>query len=165
VNWEAHRRAFHCLTTHQCLHTSKLIHGLAHTKRKNLLFYNTSGLYPLCLQSEEKFHHVLTCTNHEASCHCHDLLSQLEAKLLEIGSPSSIVTSIIHGIHCWHGDHTVSHPWALVAGSLWPADMLLMSAFYEQFHTITWYQFYLVRISKQWGATAHNYNLNVDQSY
>jgi hypothetical protein len=160
VNWDAHGRAFCHLTTHQRLHASKLIHGLAHTNRKSFLFYNTSSLCPLCLQSEETFHHILTCTHHEASCHRDNRLSQLEA-----GSPSPIVKSISHGFHYWHGDHTVSHPRALVAGSLHPADILLTSAFYEQFHTITWYQFCLGCISRQWGTAANTYGPNLDQSY
>lgn len=46
--------------------------------------------------------------------------------------------------------HSRSH----IAGSFHGAGMLLTSAFYDQVHHITWYQFYLDKISTAWDGAA-----------
>jgi hypothetical protein len=40
--------------------------------------------------------------------------------------------------------------WALTFGSLCSANILLMAAFHDQFHTIGWFQFSVGRVSTRW---------------
>ncbi len=74
--------------------------------------------------------------------------------------PPKVIDALIHGKNMWlnqQGDpECIVH--AQTAGSLKGTDMLLMMAFYEQFHTIGWYNLFHGRISMLWGKTVSQIN-------
>ncbi len=51
------------------------------------------------------------------------------------------------------------------AGSIHSPDILLTSAFYEQFHQLTWFQLCLGRLSKNWSAAIIAYQPTIDAPY
>ncbi len=55
-----------------------------------------------------------------------------------------------------------SHPRSLIAGSIHSSDIVLTSAFHEQYHKLSWFQFCMGRISKKWAAAASDYLPSID---
>jgi hypothetical protein len=154
VGWEAHGRAFCQLTTFSCIRTSKLIHSLAHTTHCNNLFYRLTSHCPICSQDNETFQHVLLCMHLDIRQHRTDALGILAEQLSKIHTPPQIQESILHSFRCWSKEVSSSRPCSLMAGSLCPLDIILTSAFHEQYHQLSWFQFCLGRISKKWATAA-----------
>ena len=76
--------------------------------------------------------------------HRNQALQELQKDLNHINTPSEVVEALSHGIIMWlrqqnDPDCVVQ---VLTAGSLKSTDMLLTMAFYEQFHTIGWYDMF-----------------------
>jgi len=65
--------------------------------------------------------------------------------------------AILHGFSEWLTIPPSGQPQAHTISSLHPADILLTSAFHEQFYSITWYQFCLGRLSKKWALALSEY--------
>jgi hypothetical protein len=75
-----------------------------------------------------------------------------------MNTPPAMTRAILHGFSEWLTITPSGRPWAHTVGSLHPADILLTSAFHEQFHSITtWYQFCLGRIIKKWALALSEY--------
>jgi hypothetical protein len=171
VNWDAHERAFKCLRRQQKISVAKLVHNLVNTNHQNHLYYKTSPLCPICGVAEETLEHVLNC-DYPATRTCrNECLLQLEKELQQINTPNIVVCTILHGFSDWllgHRQSSRSH--ALTVGSLHGSDMLLTTAYTEQFHSIGWFQFCLGRISKKWSQAVHMYvkqgtGKDIDQAY
>jgi hypothetical protein len=162
VDWTTNGRAFCRLTTFCRIGTSNLIHGLAHTSHRNNLFYGMTNNCPICSQEVETFQHVLLCMHPDMRQHRTDALRILSEQLSTIHTPQQIKESILHGFHCWSNEVSSSHPCSLVAGSTRSPDIVLTSAFHEQYHTLSWFQFCLGRISKKWAAPARGYMPSID---
>jgi hypothetical protein len=161
INWEAHGSAFRCLTRDKQISTAKLIHQLNNTNRQNHLYYNTSATCPCCQEHEETCEHVLTCLADDVHSHREEATQELATSLTKLATPSPVVEAILHGTRAWinYDPHHPRHIRAPVAGSLRAADVLLTSAFHEQFHTIGWFHLFLGRISTKWDDAVRAYSL------
>jgi hypothetical protein len=126
-----------------------LIHQLANTNKQNALYYHTSPLCPLCSLDEETIHHVLTCPAQTATSTREEQIQQLCNNLLAIHTPEKVIQAVLHGFTQWIHP-TRNPPQAPTAGSLLGPDILLTTAYYEQFHNLGWYQCCLGRISTKW---------------
>jgi hypothetical protein len=151
ADWDAHERSYKCLTRHQKITTSKLLHQLVNTNRQNRLYYGESDKCPCCNQMEETFQHVLQCSKQSATRHRQIAFSQLIDSLKASGTPGPLLDALTHGMNKWNLSTDPIHLRALTAGSLHAGDTLLKTAFKEQFSTIGWYQMLLGRISVKWG--------------
>jgi len=149
VDWMAHKSAFTRLTRFQQITTAKLIHNLANVNKQNQLYYKTNPYCPICLQVDEDFVHVLTCTDPRATKNRQELLFQLEKDLTNIHTPKVVLQTILQVFHYWLKPITTRSR-APTVGSLAGPDILLTSAYHEQFHTLSWYQCCLGRISCKW---------------
>jgi hypothetical protein len=170
VNWDAHERAFKCLTRQQKISVAKLVHNLVNTNRQNHLYYKTSPLCPICGLAEETLEHVLTCNHPTTRTCCDECLLQLEKDLQQINTPNIVICTILHGFSDWLLGQQSSRSQALTVGSLRGSDMLLTTAYTEQFHSIGWFQLCLGRISKKWSKAVHMYvkqdtGKDIDQAY
>lgn len=159
IHWNAHGTAFKQLTTAQQISTAKLIHQLANTNRQNHLYYKTSPTCPCCQEAEETFEHVLLYPAEAVANHREIALQELTTSLEKLATPPPVVEAIIHGTLSWlnHSHDGTRAVRAQVAGSLRAADVLLTSAFQEQYHTVGWFQLFLGRISLKWEKAAHAY--------
>jgi len=155
VSWKAHQRAFSRMTKFQQIASAKLVHNLANTNRQNFLLYKSTPLCPLCNDYEETFQHVLQCREASASTHRAAQLHTLEIHLINIQTPREIVRAILHGFREWQYSRQRSR--ALTFGSVYGPDVLLTSAYHEQFHDIGWLNFSLGRISQIWEKAAGAY--------
>jgi hypothetical protein len=155
VNWKAHQQAISRMTKFQQIALAKLVHNLANTNRQNFLLYKSTPLCPLCNDYEETFQHVLQCREASASTHRAAQLHTLEIHLINIQTPREIVRAILHGFREWQYSRQRSR--ALTFGSVYGPDVLLTSAYHEQFHDIGWLNFSLGRISQIWEKAAGAY--------
>ncbi len=149
VDWMAHKSAFTRLTRFQQITTSKLIHNLANVNKQNQLYYKTDPRCPICLQVDEDFVNVLTCTDPRSTQNRQELLLQLEKDVTNIHTPKVVLQTILQVFHHWLNPITTQSRVPTV-GSLAGPDILLTSAYHEQFHTLSWYQCCLGRISCKW---------------
>jgi hypothetical protein len=117
---------------------------------------------PICSQEVETFQHVLLCKHPDMRQHRTDALHILSDQLSKIHTPPPITESMLHGFRCWSKELTSSHPRSLVAGSIRSSDIVLTSAFHEQYHKLSWFQFCMGRISKKWAAAASDYLPSID---
>jgi hypothetical protein len=139
VDWTAHERAFKCLTCNKQISTSKLIHHLANTNRQNHLFYGTSNKCPGCQSFEETFEHVLKCPFPSTTEWRDRCLKELETNLTKISTPSPVLNTILHGFSDWlHLDTGHGRSRAPTAGSLGGPEMLLATAYAEEYQEIGW---------------------------
>ncbi len=136
----------------------KLVHGLANTNCQNHLYYNTSPLCPICNEVEETFEHVLTCKHPSTTSFRDTCLAQLDRDLNHINTPSKVVSALLHGFLEWsHSDRPSSQSRAPTAGSLRGPDIILTSAYTEQFQSLGWYQLCLGRVSRKWSQAVNQY--------
>jgi hypothetical protein len=141
LQWDAHERAFKCLTFSQNCITAKLVHGLANTNRQHHVFYNTSPTCPCCQEVDESFEHVLFCGSSDSCSHRNLALQELTTGLKKINTPEQVPEAIGVGMTAWitsFSDPSV-RVHAPTAGSLWGGVMLLTTAFMEQHHSIGCY--------------------------
>jgi hypothetical protein len=152
ADWDSHERAFKHLTRFQRISISKLIHNLSNTNRQNRLLYGTLDLCPGCAAEEETFEHVLRCSSPDTAKVCAAAVEGLQKSLIAIGTPTPIHEVIRKGFQAWldPGFSPSRRSRPATFGSLCPEDILITQAYYNQFHTIGWYQFCLGRISKSW---------------
>jgi hypothetical protein len=91
---------------------------------------------------DETLPHLLSCASPGSSQHQTTALSELQKDLKALNTPQEVVDAIAHGMIVWtnpqQGEQVQVH--ALTAGSLRGPDVLLMTAFSEQFHSIGWFQ-------------------------
>jgi hypothetical protein len=160
VNWDAHETAFRRLTRSRQITTAKLIHNLANTNRQNFLYYQTSPNCPGCGVVEETFEHVLQCTSPQTAEFRQTQLLDLQIKLRRITTPIPVIDAIMHGFQEWLSPppHRSRAP---TYGSLLKADILVTSAYYEQFHHLGWFSLCLGRISKTWSKAVAEYQANM----
>jgi hypothetical protein len=143
VDFTAHKQAF---TSHNRIHrisVSKLIHGLYQTKLKDHQFYGTSPTYPCCHSVNESLNHMFSCPSKEMTENRQTAIQTLEEGLDKIGTPHSIIHSIIHGISTWTTSQS-SHNQQIRAStrrSIKTPDVLLTQAFTEQTIDVGWDQF------------------------
>jgi hypothetical protein len=153
VDWMAHKSAFNQLTRFQQITTAKLIHKLANVNTQNQLYYKTDPHCPMCFQDDEDFVHVLTCSDPRATQNRQELLLQLKTDLTNIQTPKIVTQTILQGFHLLITPPSTRSR-APTVGSLAGPDILLTAAYQEQFHTLSWYQCCLGRITsngnKQW---------------
>ena len=166
IHWDAHELAFKRLSRSRQISTAKLIHGLVNTNVQNQRYYNKSPLCPCCLTENETFDHVLSCSS-EATVSARTIaLKELRKNLQQINTPIEVIDALIHGTNIWlnrQGGECAVRP--LTAGSLKGTDMLLTTAFNEQFHSIGWGNLFHGRISKLWGKTVSQINKSPFSSY
>ncbi len=84
------------------------------------------------------FEHVLCCPLPETVLFCDSQLEHLETQLRHIQTPLPVVKAIMKGFQDWitpplHRSRSPTY------GSLFGPDILLMSAYYEQFHQLGWF--------------------------
>jgi hypothetical protein len=145
-----HALAFPCLPTLHHIQTSKLIHGLKHTSYRKHLFYGTSNKCPIHnLEDleEDSASHVLQCQHLLAAIHHDVALAVPICQWTTISTQAPVLDSILHGFSVWCTHHYTGWGRALVVGSLNPSDILLTSAFYEQYHHFQWCHLYMGQIS------------------
>jgi hypothetical protein len=63
-------------------------------------------------------------------------LAQLISGLRRINTPEYVITTNLHGLHCWTSNQATEKVLPPSAGSVLSWDVLLVSAFHEQFHGI-----------------------------
>jgi hypothetical protein len=156
VHWSAHGTAFKRLTRAQQITMAKLIHNLANTNRQNFLYYTTSPLCPGCVMVEETFEHVLRCSLPQTVAYCNLQLNKLVLHLHKIQTPLPVIHALQKGFHDWL-NQTTHCSRAHTYGSLFGPDILLTSAYYEQYHQLGWFQLCLGRISKTWSKAVSSY--------
>jgi hypothetical protein len=147
----------------KCL-TAKLIHGLANVNKQNQLYYNASPVCPCCQEAEESFEHVLTCHSDLSSIQREQSLQALIKGLQLINTPEKVIEAMVAGTEAWIASsvNTIGRVHAPTAGSLNSGDILLTTAFTEQYHSIGWYHFTLGRISSKWDAAVRCYRGQLD---
>ncbi len=156
VEWDAHRRAFTILSRSQQTSIAKLIHHLANTNNQNHLYYAASPLCPGCTQVQESFEHVLLCQNSPTVNCRQESLTELQTTLKNIQTPTKVFQAILQGFRDSEiPPHHRSR--APTFGSLYGPDVLIMEAYYEQFHVLGWYQLSLGRISLKWAVAVEAY--------
>jgi len=97
INWSTHGTAFKRLTRQQTIYTSKLLHQLTHTNRRDNLLYGHDRTCTLCLSEEETFSHVLWCTADQALFNRSLSAQQLYDMLIKLHTPPKIVDAIKYG--------------------------------------------------------------------
>jgi hypothetical protein len=82
----------------------------------------------------------------------------MDKELKQINTPSQVVHTILHGILEWlHSDRPSSQSHAPTSGSLQGPDIILTSAYTEQFQSLGWYQLCLDRASRKWSQAINQY--------
>jgi hypothetical protein len=97
------------------------------------MYYNSSLLCPICQEAEENLQHVFSCQHGTATQHRHTSLAQLLNTLQAAQTPQPIVDAIQYSFHQWWDSPTSVEVRPLTAGSLRGPDVVLTSAFLEQF--------------------------------
>jgi hypothetical protein len=159
VHWVAHGKAFQQLTRHQQIFTTKFIHNLANTNKQNYLYYKTSSLCPGCQTSEETFEHVLLCPLPQTVQYRKQLLEDLRIQLRKLHTPLPVIEAILKGFKDWE-EQPSGRSRAPTYGSLLGPDILLTSAYYEQFYRLGWFQLCLGHISHKWSQAVVAYHLH-----
>jgi hypothetical protein len=145
VHWDSHELAFTRLSHPNQVMVTKLQHNLVNTNSQNAKYYGKSPSCPCCLSNEETLAHVFSCTSKGSKEYRLKAISTLQADLASIKTPPNITAAITHGITMWvhHQTETDLQVHAPTVGSLWGPDVLLTTAFTEQFQSIGWYHFLL----------------------
>jgi hypothetical protein len=149
VHWDAHEKAFCKLPRFQWLTITKLIHKLVNTNRQNSLLYGTMNQCPICNKAEEILYHVFKCQHPELAIHRKEALAALTKSLERAKFASEVIRSIEHGFTQWELQ-TEGRVRAPTVGSLQGTDVVLVSAFHEQYNMIGWFHLCLGRVSKKW---------------
>lgn len=166
INWDAFSTSFNRLTRNRKIKTAKLVHHLINTNVQNHKYYGSSSLCPCCQEQDETFAHVLQCKSPSALSHRSQATEQLRNNLLKIHTPVPIIDALLHGIQKWTTEVPSNQVRSLTIGSLKAGDVVLTSAFTEQFHTIGWLQLLLGRLSNKWElAYTHYKGISSHQSY
>jgi hypothetical protein len=92
-----------------------------------------------------------------ATSHRISATEQLRKNLLRIHTPVPIIDALLHGVQKWTTEVPSNQVRSLTMGSLKASDVVLTSAFTEQFHTIGWLQLMLGRLSKKWEMAYTHY--------
>jgi hypothetical protein len=69
VDWEAHRLAYTSYKKTQRISTSKLVHGLYHTKYEANKLYGDDALCPCCGRHLETLGHMFSCQAESSAKH------------------------------------------------------------------------------------------------
>jgi len=157
INWEAFGTSFRRFTRNRKIHISKLVHQLLNTNKQNNMYYGSSSLCPCCQVEIETFSHVFKCKSPSASHHRTMALESLQKKLKNIHTPENMVIALLHGITQWTTEVPIAQVRALTMESLQASNVVLTSAFAEQYHSIGWLQLLLGRISKKWELAYTHY--------
>jgi hypothetical protein len=164
LHWDAHEKASLRLTRHQQITMTKLIHNLANTNKQNFLYYQMSPLCLGCLSVEGAFEHVLWCTLPHTAAYRTQQISDLQQKMRNINTPSPVIKAILQGFCDW-----ITPPAncsrAPTYGSLNGPDIFVTSAYFEQFHQVSWFQLCLGRISKTWSKVVSAYQASVHSTF
>jgi hypothetical protein len=75
-------------------------------------------------------------------------------------TPPPVITAIMKGFQDWLNPVSIRSR-APTYGSVYGPDIFLTSAYYEQFHTLTWYQLCLGRISLNWSRAVSSYHASL----
>jgi hypothetical protein len=156
VDWPSHERAFRKLTHHLQISAAKLLHNLVNTNRQNYFYYQQSPLCPGCSQSEETLEHVLTCNWPAIKEFWTQQPTLLSNQLLSICTPTPVHEAISQGFQDWLFPPAMRSK-SPVYGSLHGPDIILTSAYYEHFHQLGWFQFFLGRSSTLWSKAVEAY--------
>jgi len=81
------------------------------------------------------------------------LLDKLFDTLHDTHCPPHIIDTLRHGFVCWQSQSPSTS--APLAGQLGNLATILTTAFHEKFHSLSWHQLCLGRLSKKW-ATAYS---------
>jgi hypothetical protein len=103
------------------------------------------------------FDHVLRCAFPPSVAFQDSLLHNLERDLRSIQTPSIVIMVIMKGFMDWLNP-TQHHSRSPTYGSLFGPDILLTSAYYEQFYKLSWFQLCLGRISITWSRAVQSYH-------
>jgi len=121
------------------------------------MYYGSSSLCPCCQVEIETFSHVFKCKSPSASHHRTMALESLQKNLKNIHTPENMVIALLHGITQWTTEVPIAQVRALTMESLQASNVVLTSAFAEQYHSIGWLQLLLGRISKKWELAYTHY--------
>jgi hypothetical protein len=163
VHWDSFERAFRRLTCQKRINTSKLIFNLANTNKQNSLYYDISPICPGCKAAEETFEHVLICPFPPIQEYRNSQLSELEHTLATLDTPTPVISTIRQGFQDWV-QPPAHRSRAPTFGSLHGPDVLLTQTYYEQYYQLSWYQFCLGRISKNWAKTIQAYDTTASKT-
>jgi uncharacterized protein with HEPN domain len=102
---------------------------------------------------------VLCCQLPQTIQHRRLLLANLSTQLRKIQTPLPVIAGIMKGFKDWE-EKPSGRSRAHTYGSLLGPDILLTSAYYEQFYQLGWFQLCLGRISHQWSQAVVAYHLH-----
>ena len=86
-----------------------------------------------------------------------DQLTLLKEALIKIATPDKVIKAIMQGFDHWSSPPQ-SRSRAPAYGSLLGPDILLSTAYYEQFHQLGWFQLCLGRATASWAKTVETYH-------